>query len=171
MAGFQLEENSLEVLHPYWIPAVCLQVSSFLNCFWMPCMLYCSHFQASSFLMDASHFAWCIKWLLSFSSGCHMMQPFGLQVTWYEVTSLFGYQSTFLCNHPGLLKLGLHSWLHIITRKCIHNYCHSVYLTCKPSSCCMSVILIQGLWSTRHAWLFWSSYGVVWGSVRREVSG
>ena len=49
----------------------------------------------------------------------------------------------------GLLKL--HSWLHNITIKCIPN-CHSAFLTCKHSRC-MSVILIQGLWFTKHAWL------------------
>ena len=50
---------------------------------------------------------------------------------------------------PGLLKL--HSWLNNITIKCIPN-CHSMFLTCKHSHC-MSVILIQGLWFTKHAWL------------------
>ena len=34
----------------------------------------------------------------------------------------------------------------------VHTYCHSVFLTCKHSRC-ISVILIQGLWSTKHAWL------------------
>ena len=119
----------------------------------------------SSNLLDASHFAWCIKWLLSFSSECHKVQPFGLQMTSLLVTSFIQFQYAVssdislwipvnLFIHPGLLKLGLHSWLHI-TRKTTawsaYN-CHSAFLTCKHSRC-ISVILIQGLWSTKHAWL------------------